>query len=125
MPSKNHWSERGRATSVGNADAPVGPRRSVFAVVVMNISPKLARFVFISLESAVLVSSVAMVCMSYVATPREMDTYSSAIAFIFTASWVLLLALSPLFYRFSRRMAVAAWVTVFAVIVIGLLTPRL
>jgi len=91
----------------------------------MSISPKLARLVFISLESPVLVSSVAMVCMSNVARARDMDTYGSALAFVFTASWVLLLALSPLFYRFSRRMAVVAWVTVFAVIVIGLLTPRL
>jgi len=91
----------------------------------MSISPKFARFVFISLESAVLVSFVAMVCLSYVSKPRDMDTYGSALAFVFTASWVLLLAFSPLFYRFSPWMAVAAWVTVFAVIAIGLLTPRL
>src|SRR5580765_3420208 len=29
MPNENHWTERGRATSVGNADALGRPRRSV------------------------------------------------------------------------------------------------
>jgi hypothetical protein len=31
LPNKNHWSERGRAASVVNADALGRPRRSVLA----------------------------------------------------------------------------------------------
>jgi len=31
-PSKNHWSERGRATSIGNSDALGRPRRSVLSL---------------------------------------------------------------------------------------------
>ncbi len=65
---------------------------------VMSLSPKVVRFVFISSESAVLASFIATVCMSYVARPRDMDVYGSALAVVFTASWVLLLALSPMFY---------------------------
>ena len=33
MAEQGHWSERGRATSVGNADALAHPRRSVPALV--------------------------------------------------------------------------------------------
>jgi hypothetical protein len=91
----------------------------------MSFSSRLARIVFISLESAVLVSFVSIVCLNYVSTPRAMNDYGSELAVVFTASWVLLLALSPLFYRFSRNMAVTAWLTVFAIILIGLLAPRL